>query len=151
MERISQLYLPGNYYDIGTAAKIYARQCSSTVRTLIEADGDITKIIQTAEKAKLNKKQREALREYKDKQEDQHEQSLWDEAASENSKRILECIGHRVYDKEDVTPEFRRAMLKQERQMQKDALRKEYCEFWHEPDPEEEEMKRCAAEDLPFD
>lgn len=103
MGRISQLYLPGNYYDIGTAAKIYARQCSSTVRTLIEADGDITKIIQTAEKAKLNKKQREALREYKDKREDfEIEQHLWDEEAARNSAAILQTLNKKAVSMDDL-------------------------------------------------
>lgn len=93
MGRISQLYLPGNHYDIGTAAKIYARQCSSTVRTLLEAyDGDMTQIIQTAEKAKLNRKQRDALNEYQVKKEDDYEQSLWDAEAARNSAAILEKV-----------------------------------------------------------
>lgn len=87
------MYLPGNHYDIGTAAKIYARQCSSTVRTLLEANsGDFSVIIQTAEKAKLNKKQREALREFQIKKDDDYEQSLWDEEAKRRTKNIIECL-----------------------------------------------------------
>lgn len=152
MGRIAQLYLPGNHYNIGTAAKIYARQCSSTVRTLLEAyGGDVTDILATAEKARLNKRQREALREFRVQKENDYEQSLWDQAASSNSQKILECIGHRVFPKDQVTPEFRRGMLKQERQSQKDELRKEYCEFWHQPDPVEEAMEKCSTEDLSFE
>lgn len=90
------MYLPGNHYDIGTAAKIYARQCSSTVRTLLEANnGDFSAIIQTAEKARLNKKQREALRELRVKRDDDYEQSLWDEEASRRSAAILETLNEK--------------------------------------------------------
>lgn len=92
--RISQLYLPGNHYDIGTAAKIYARQCSSTVRTLLEAhDGDVTEIIKTAENARLNKKQREALHEFKVQRDNEEEQRLWDEEA--NDRAIKELMAAR--------------------------------------------------------
>lgn len=101
--RISQLYLPGNHYDIGTAAKIYARQCSSTVRTLLEAhDGDVTEIIRTAEKAKLNKKQREALRELQMQREDDEEQRLWDEEASRNAQNVKEILAARSMNLDKV-------------------------------------------------
>lgn len=146
------MYLPGNEYDIGTATKIYTRQCSSTVRTLLEAHGgDLTEIVKTAENAKLNKKQREALRELQVQRENDEEQRLWDEAASKNSRKILEAIGGKVFEKGTVSHVERMAMLKTELWEEKAKKRKEYCDYWGIPDPEEEEMKRCAAEDLPFD
>jgi hypothetical protein len=74
-----------------------------------------------------------------------------EEKAKEDSKKKLVCIGHKVYPKEEVTPVFRRAMLKKELYEEKEKIRKEYCEYWGIPDPEEEEMKKRAAEDLPFD
>jgi hypothetical protein len=84
--RIKQLYLPGNEYDITTASKIFSKQCSSTVRTLLEAaDGDVTDIIKTAESAPLNKKQREALAKWNKQKSD-------DEKAAENTAEIMKSI-----------------------------------------------------------
>lgn len=87
--RIGQLYLPGDDYTLHKAAKIYSRQCSSTVRTLLEAaDGDMTEIIKVAESARLNKKQRDLLA-------DLERQKTVDEKASENAAAILEAIGEK--------------------------------------------------------
>lgn len=95
--KIKQLYLPGNEYDIPAASRIYARQCSSTAKLIMEAaDGDVTELIKMAEGAKLNKKQREALQKYQSEKEkqiaDEEEQSLWDEAASQHGAAILQHI-----------------------------------------------------------
>lgn len=91
--KIKQLYLPGNEYDIPAASKIYARQCSSTARLLMEAaDGDVTELIKMAEGAKLNKKQREALRKHEKQKEDDQEQALWDDAAASNTAAILQIL-----------------------------------------------------------
>ncbi|CAB1247954.1 putative Rol_Rep_N domain-containing protein [Ruminococcaceae bacterium BL-6] len=87
VRKIPQLYLPGNDYDISSISRVYARQCASTVHTLIEAaEGDITQIIDVASFTPLNRRQREAL-------------SRWESSrnavqdASDNVISILEHIG----------------------------------------------------------
>lgn len=45
--KIKQLYLPGNEYNIAAASRIYARQCSSTVRTLLEAAEGMFPVLST--------------------------------------------------------------------------------------------------------
>ena len=86
VRKIKQLYLPGNDYDITNISHVYARQCASTVRTLIEAaEGDITEIIDTALAAKLNRRQRDALAKLEVSRNA-------DEIAAINTKKILEAI-----------------------------------------------------------
>lgn len=87
VKKISQLYLPGNDYDISNISRVYARQCASTVRTLIEAaEGNVTEIIDTALAAKLNHRQREALARMEVARN-------VDEITARNTARILESIG----------------------------------------------------------
>ncbi len=87
VERIKQLYLPGNEYTIGNVTHFYNKGCASTVRTLLEAsDGDISSMIETAENTPLNKRQKEALQKYK-------KTKLSDsEKAESNTKNIIDAI-----------------------------------------------------------
>ena len=137
------MYLPGNEYDIGTATKIYARQCSSTVRTLLEAaDGDVTEIIKTAENAKLNKKQREALDKW-------NKQKSEEEKASENSAAILEAIGQ----KPKLSRLARDCMMLVERDERKAKLKEEYMQHWGMTGPDFDDYwneKNMENKDLPF-
>lgn len=108
--RIEQLYLPGNEYNISTASKIYSRQCSSTVRTLLEAaDGDVTEILKTAENAKLNKKQREALAEWNRRKAVQDEADrIENELAYKGTAAILEIL---EYHQKKSDSELRKATM----------------------------------------
>lgn len=86
VQKIKQLYLPGNDYDISNISRVYARQCASTVRTLIQAaDGDLTEIIDTALTAPLNRRQREALAKM--------DGGNLDDNTARNTSAILAAIG----------------------------------------------------------
>lgn len=106
------MYLPGNEYDIHTAQQIYSRQCSSTVRTLLEAHGgDVTEIIRTAENAKLNKKQREALEEW-NKQKDSQEE-IENQLAYKGTAAILEILQYHKEQKNKTLKENTLEKLKE--------------------------------------
>lgn len=150
--RIKGFYIGGLEYNMERLERYLSKNAGSSMKTLLACTGgDIGKLVQFAEESKFNEHQDFLVKTAPLVEKMKQDYKTNEEKAAEGSKKILECIGHRVYEKEEVTPVFRHAMLKQERTMQKDTLRKEYCEFWNEPDPVEEEMKRCAAEDLPFD
>ena len=130
VDKIKQLYLPGNRYDVGKALEIFNRQCSSTARLLVEAFGGVDELLASTFDAKLNKKQKDALQAYKIQRRNAEEQALWDEAASENSQKILECIGHTVVEKGTVDGATRRQMLKDKVAADKAKIRDEYYDFW---------------------
>ena len=88
VQKIPQLYLPGNDYDISNISRVYARQCASTVRALIQAaEGDLTEIIDTALAARLNRRQQDALARMEVVRNDA------DEITARNTAGILAAIG----------------------------------------------------------
>lgn len=63
VKAIKQLYLPADNYDIYTLKKYLSVQCSSSMRAYVEAnEGDITDLLDMIDKAELNKKQVEMLK-----------------------------------------------------------------------------------------
>lgn len=145
--KIGQLYLPGNEYDIGTATHIYSKQMSSTVRTIMEASGgDLTGIIETAKKAPLNKKQREALEVW-------NRQKSENEKASENGAAILEKIGE-----SKLTRTQRLMLWKADDDLRKQKERRSHWaplgvtngKIVADDEKEMEEMAALNDEDLPF-
>lgn len=150
--RIKGFYVGGLDYNMERLERYLSKNAGSSMKTLLACTGgDIGKLVKFAEESEYNEHQ-EFLVKTKPLIDKMNEDYKTDkEKAAEGSKKILECIGHKVYPKEEVTPVFRRAMLKKELYEEKEKLRKEYCEYWGISDPEEEEMKKCAAEDLPFD
>lgn len=150
--RIKGFYIGGLEYNMERLERYLSKNAGSSMKTLLACTGgDIGKLVKFAEESEYNEHQ-EFLVKTKpliDKMNEDYKTE--EEKAAEGSKKILECIGHKVYPKEEVTPVFRREMLKKELYEEKAKIRKEYCDYWGIPDPEEEEMKKCAAEDLPFD
>jgi hypothetical protein len=62
VEKIGQLYLPADNYDLPSLSRFLSYQCSSSMRAYIEAnEGDVTELLEMAKKAKLNKKQSDLL------------------------------------------------------------------------------------------
>lgn len=150
--RIKGFYVGGLEYNMERLEKYLSKNAGSSMKTLLACTGgDISKLMQFAEESEFNENQEFLVRTAPLIEKMKQDYKTPDEQAAENTRKILECIGHKVYPKEEVTPVFRRAMLKKELYEEKAKIRHEYCEYWGVPDPEEEEMKKCAAEDLPFD
>lgn len=62
VEAISQLYLPGEEYDIGSLSRFLRIECASSIKTFLRVnDGDVTELMQMVQTAKLNRRQRELL------------------------------------------------------------------------------------------
>lgn len=104
VERMKQLYLPGDEYDISRISHFYNKGCASTVRALLEAyNGDVSALLKTAESTPMNKRQREAVDKYKRKKEDfEIEQRLWDEEAARGSAAILQTLNKKAVSMDDL-------------------------------------------------
>lgn len=60
--QIPQLYLPGEVYDLPALSKFLSKQCGSSLKTYIKANGgDWSELWQMVEGAKLNRRQKELL------------------------------------------------------------------------------------------
>lgn len=110
VERMKQLYLPGDEYDLSRITHFYSKGCASTVRTLIEAaGGDVTELIKTAENTPMNKRQREALDKYNRKNRAQDEADrIESELAYKGTAAILEIL---EYHQKKSDSELRKATM----------------------------------------
>lgn len=65
MQKISQLYLPGNDYDLSSLSKFVNRQCASSIKTLLHINGgDVGELLDMVDSAEFNRKQLDLLNTY---------------------------------------------------------------------------------------
>lgn len=62
INKIGQLYLPGNEYDLSSMSRFLRKQCASTIKTFLSLnDGDVSQLLEIVDETKLNRKQRDLI------------------------------------------------------------------------------------------
>lgn len=151
-KRIKGFYVGGLEYNMERLEHFLFKGAGSSMKTLLACSGgDVGKLVQFANDSEYNEKQDFLVKTQPliDKMREDYKTD--EEKAAENSRRIYEAIAGKVVEKGTTSHVEKMAMLYSKRTELKDKIRKDYCEYWGVPDPEEEEFKRCADEDLSFD
>lgn len=96
--KISQLYLPGNEYNVQTLTRFLSHECASSVETYLRLNhGDVTDLLKLCQTDNLNKKQRDLLKTQGITRTvyaaDKQRQVLDDIKAQNHGRDILRAIG----------------------------------------------------------